>query len=132
MSYNRYKNMVARENMYLDTIIHLYEMQKNTTDKKLVDAYKLVIKDLNRELEVIRMHTDSLEFDGLHGIPEEELVGSDTDDEEYVTPWEEDDTDEDYTRITCVGCHEDKKVEKGTYALEYNMCERCYCAYQGG
>jgi hypothetical protein len=39
---------------------------------------------------------------------------------------------EDYEIIECVVCEEEKEVEKGTYALAHNMCEQCYCIYQGG
>lgn len=39
---------------------------------------------------------------------------------------------EDYELIECSECGEDKYVEKGTWALDKGMCEKCYCAYQGG
>jgi hypothetical protein len=34
--------------------------------------------------------------------------------------------------IECSECGEEKYVEKGTWALEKGMCEKCYCIYQGG
>ncbi len=34
--------------------------------------------------------------------------------------------------IDCEECDKEKAVEKGTWALDKNMCERCYYAYQGG
>lgn len=42
------------------------------------------------------------------------------------------DDDDDYVVIECSVCLEDKAVENGTWALENGMCEKCYCAYQGG
>lgn len=39
---------------------------------------------------------------------------------------------EEYVEITCEICGEEKEVEEGTWALEYGMCEPCYCEYQGG
>lgn len=34
--------------------------------------------------------------------------------------------------VDCVECDKEKAVEKGTWALDKEMCEQCYCAYQGG
>jgi formylmethanofuran dehydrogenase subunit E len=40
--------------------------------------------------------------------------------------------DEEYELIECSECGEEKKVEKGTWALDKGICEPCYCIYQGG
>ena len=42
------------------------------------------------------------------------------------------DTSEDYEVIDCSECGKTKSVEKGTWALDKGMCEKCYCQYQGG
>lgn len=39
---------------------------------------------------------------------------------------------EDYEPIDCRECGEYKPVEKGTWAIENGMCERCWCEYNGG
>ena len=41
-------------------------------------------------------------------------------------------SDVDEIEIECEQCNEEKFVENGTWALDNNMCETCYCAYQGG
>lgn len=40
--------------------------------------------------------------------------------------------EEEYEIIRCIECDKVKKVEKGTWALDKGMCEKCYCIYQGG
>lgn len=37
-----------------------------------------------------------------------------------------------YELIRCSRCMEDVLVEKGTWALDMEMCEPCYCQHQGG
>lgn len=39
---------------------------------------------------------------------------------------------EEYRSFDCEGCGEWVTVEVGTWAEDNDMCERCWCAYQGG
>lgn len=52
--------------------------------------------------------------------------------EGYIIDEEDELDDDDYEQIICKECLIITNVEKGTYALEKNMCEQCYCKYQGG
>jgi hypothetical protein len=39
---------------------------------------------------------------------------------------------EDTREFECKMCNEEVTVEVGTWAEYNDMCERCWCAYQGG
>ncbi|EJV61786.1 hypothetical protein IEO_03081 [Bacillus wiedmannii] len=50
--------------------------------------------------------------------------------EDFANWVSEEDIDE--LEIDCSECGEERWVETGTWALDKEICETCYCAYQGG
>lgn len=56
-----------------------------------------------------------------------ESQAADSDDDQLDEP-----VQEGYRKIICKECCEFKSVEEGTWAIDNDMCEQCWCEYNGG
>lgn len=107
-----------------DNVDSLFSMVRNLVadlrekSSQLSEAESLLYDARSLLNDIHGYDTDTYRAIGVFLYGEEE-------DEEY-------DDDEDYVVIECIECLEDKEVEKGTWALDKGMCEKCYCKYQDG